>query len=181
MFPHARNSWRKRVQFPNRRILYSENIPKFRYLRTTVTNQKLIQEEIKCRLSTGNFLSSWATVGFSRRTRLHEINVVSHHPIALDIKTYFSFQLRPICNTLQVLIILKVNTAHPESKRHTTEIQYMWRRKRNYAGFIFRMIKCRIMKWAGHVVSMGEKFMQRFGRKTWRKEITRKKQEWMGK
>jgi hypothetical protein len=31
-----------------------ENVSQFRYLRTTVTNQNLIQEEIKRRLSSGN-------------------------------------------------------------------------------------------------------------------------------
>jgi hypothetical protein len=44
-----------------------ENAPQFKYLGTTVTNQNLIQEEIKRRLNSGNacyhsvqnFLSSW--------------------------------------------------------------------------------------------------------------------------
>jgi hypothetical protein len=31
-----------------------ENVTQFRYLRTTITNQKLIQEEIKGRLNSGN-------------------------------------------------------------------------------------------------------------------------------
>jgi hypothetical protein len=33
-----------------------ENVPQFMYLRTTVTNQNLIQEEIKRRLNSGNAL-----------------------------------------------------------------------------------------------------------------------------
>jgi hypothetical protein len=33
---------------------YSENVPQFRYLGKTITNQNLIQEEIKRRLNCGN-------------------------------------------------------------------------------------------------------------------------------
>jgi hypothetical protein len=49
MYQNAGQTWEIKIE--NRSF---ENVSHFKYLRTTVTNQNLIQEEIKRRLNSGN-------------------------------------------------------------------------------------------------------------------------------
>jgi hypothetical protein len=51
LYRHQNAGQNRDIKIPNRCF---ENVAQFRYLGTTVTNQNLIQEEIKRRLNSGN-------------------------------------------------------------------------------------------------------------------------------
>jgi hypothetical protein len=65
-----------------------ENVAQFRYLGTTVTDQNLIQEEIKRRLNSGNACYHSVQKGFSSRLLFKNVKFKIYKTIILPVVLY---------------------------------------------------------------------------------------------
>jgi hypothetical protein len=141
-----------------------ENESQFKHLGMTVTNQTLIQEEIKRRLNSGNACYHLVP------------NLLSSHLLSKNVKVrIFKNIILPVvlcgCETWSL-------TVREEYKLRVFEIRALmrifgpkkngvtggWRKLHNeefhnlYSSpSIIRIIKARRMRWAGHVARMGKK------------------------
>jgi sorting nexin-29 len=68
----------------------SENVPQFKYLGTTVTNQNLIQEEIKSRLNSGNDCYHSVQSLLSSRLLSKNLQIRIYETIILPVVLYRS-------------------------------------------------------------------------------------------
>jgi hypothetical protein len=140
-------------------------VSQFRYLGTTVTNQNLIQEEIKRRLNSGNARYYSVQNLLSSRLLSKNVKVRIYKTIILPVVLYG-------CETWSL-------TVRDEHKLRVFENRVLrsifgpkrdggvtggWRKLYNeelqnvYSSpSVIRMIKSRRMRWAGHVARMGEK------------------------
>jgi hypothetical protein len=143
--------------------IYFENVAKFRELGTTITNQNLIQEEIKRRLNSGNACYHSVQNILSSRLLSKNIKIRICVTIILPVVLYgcktWSLTLR---EELRLRVfenrVLKRIFGHKRGR-----LTGYWRKLHNefYNLYslpkIMRMIKLMRMKWAGHVARVGEK------------------------
>ncbi|PNF43455.1 hypothetical protein B7P43_G11492 [Cryptotermes secundus] len=107
-----------------------ENVAQFRYSGTTITNQNLIQEEIKRRLNSGN-------------AYYHSVQkLLSSCLLPKKIK------IRIYKTTILPVVLYGCETR----KLHNEELHNLY-----ISPSISRMIKSRRMRWAGYVARMGER------------------------
>jgi hypothetical protein len=147
-----------------------ENVAQFRYLGLTVTNQNLIQEEIKRRLNSGNAsyhsdqnLLSSHLLSKNAKTRMYKTIIL---PVALYGCEAWSLTLREE-HRLRVFRIFgpqRDEVIGGWRKLHNEELYNLYS-----SPSIIRMIKSRRMRWLGHVARMGD-----IGGKARRKETTGK-------
>jgi hypothetical protein len=141
-----------------------ENMSQFKYLGTTVTNQNLIQEEIKRRLNSGNACSQLVQNLFSSRLLSKNVKVRIYKTIILPVVLYgretWSLTVREEYEQGVFHNRALRRIFGPKSDRVTGG----WRKLHNeelhnlYSSpSIIRIIKCRRMRWAGHLARMGEK------------------------
>jgi hypothetical protein len=137
-----------------------ENGAKFRYLGTTITNQNLIQEEIKRILNLGNACYHSAQKFLSSRLLSKIIKIRIYITIILPVVLYG-------CETWSLTLRKEHRLRVFESRRifgpRRDEVTGYWRKPHNeelhnlYSSpNIIRMIKSRRMRLAGHVGRMGE-------------------------
>jgi hypothetical protein len=139
-------------------------VSQFKYLGTTVTNQNLIQEEIKRRLNSGsacyysvqNLLSS-RLLSRNLRIRIYKTMIlpaVLYGCDALSLKLREEHRLRVFKNREQRRIFRPKRDEMTGAwrKRHNEELRDSYS-----SSSIIRIIKSRRMRWAGHVARMGEK------------------------
>jgi hypothetical protein len=139
----------------------SENVAQFTYLGTTITDQNLIQDEIKRRVNSGNAcyhsvqnLLFSCVLSKSKTIRIYKNMIL---PVVLYGCETWSLTLREE-QRLQV----SENRRIFGSKGH--EVTGGWTKLHNeelhnlhFSPSIIRMIKSRRMSWTGHVARMGEK------------------------
>jgi hypothetical protein len=138
-------------------------VSQFKYLGTTVTNQNLIQEEIKRRLNTGNACYHSVQNLLSSRLLSKNVKVKISKTIILPVVLYG-------CETWFL-------TVREEHKLRVFENRVLrifgpkrdgvtggWRKLHNkglhnlYSSpSMIRIIKSRRMRWAGHLARMGKK------------------------
>jgi hypothetical protein len=139
-----------------------ENLSQFKYLGTTVTNQNLIQEEIKRRLNSGNAC-------------YYSVHLLSSHQLSKNVKIrIYQTIILPVvlygCETslalreerrlrvfenkvLRIIFGLKRDGVTREwRKLHNKELLDFYS-----SPSIIKIIKSRRMRWAVHVARMGEK------------------------
>jgi hypothetical protein len=138
-----------------------ENVSQFKYLETTVTNQNLIQEEIKKRLNSGNacyhlvlnLMLSWL---LSKNLQIRIYKTIILPVVLYGCETWFHME-----HGLGVFVNRVLRRIFgPKRDDLTGE----WRELQNeelhdlYSSTrIIRMVKARRMRCAGHVARMGEK------------------------
>jgi hypothetical protein len=141
-----------------------ENVAQFKYLSTTVTNQNLIQEEIKRRLNLGNaWYHSVQILLYSRllsknvKIRMYKtaiLPVVLYGCETLSLTLRGEHRLRVFENRVLRGIFgpKRDEVIGGQRKLHNDELHNLY-----CSPSIIRMIKSRRMRWAGHVARMGEK------------------------
>jgi hypothetical protein len=138
-------------------------VSQFKYLGTTVTNQNLIQEEIKRRLNSGNACYHSVQNLLSSRLLSKNVKVRIYKTIILPVVLYG-------CETWS----LTVREEHKLRMFENRVLRRMfgpkrdrvtggWRELHNEelhnlcsSPSIIRIIKSRRMRWAGHMARMGE-------------------------
>jgi hypothetical protein len=132
-----------------------ENVSQFKYLRTTVTNQNLIQEEIKRRVNSGNACYHSVQNLPSSRLLSKNLKIRIYKTIILHVILYgretWSLTLREE-HRLRVFGPKRDEVTGEWRKLHDKELHDLYS-----SPSIIRIIKSRRMIWAGHVARMGEK------------------------
>jgi hypothetical protein len=143
--------------------LYFENVAQFRYFGTTITDQNLIQEEIKRRLNSGNACYHLVQNPLSSRLLSKNIKIRIYKAIILSLVLYG-------CETLS----LTLTEEHRLSVFEKRLLKIFWPKRDEMTGgwkklhneelhnlysspSIIRRTKSRGMRWAGHVTRTGEK------------------------
>jgi len=140
-----------------------ERVEEFKYLGTTLTNQNSIVEEIKSRLRSGNVCYHSVQNRLSYRLLSKNLKIKIFRNIILPIGLYgcetWSLTLREE-RKLRVFENMALRRIFgPRRDEVTGEWKGLHNEELNdlYSSpNIFRVIKSRRMRWAGHVARMGE-------------------------
>ena len=140
-----------------------ERVEEFKYLGTTLTNQNSIAEEIKSRLRSGNSCYHSVQNLLSSRLLSKNLKIKIYRIIILPVVLYgcesWSLTLREEkkLRVFENLVLSRIFGPRRD------EVMGEWRRMHNEelndlytSPNIVRVIKSRRMRWAGHVVRMGE-------------------------
>jgi hypothetical protein len=141
-----------------------ENVAKFRYLGTTITNQNLIQEGIKRRLNSGNACYHSVRNLSSSRLLSKNITVKIYKTKILSVVLYGSQTWSPTLREEHGMRLFENRVLRRIFGPMRYELMGDWRKLHNEELHnlyslpnIIRMIKSRRMRWAGHVARMGER------------------------
>jgi hypothetical protein len=168
----------REIKIANRSL---ENVSQFRYLGTTVTDQNLIQEEIKRRLNSGN--TCYHSVQNLLSSRLIYKTVIL--PVVLygcetwSLTVKEEHKLRVFENRLLRRIFgpKRDGLTGGRRKLHNGELHNLY-----CSSSIIRIIKSRRMRWARHVARMGEKrnvYMLVVGKAEGKRPLGRPRRRWM--
>jgi len=138
-------------------------VEEFKYLGTTLRNQKSIQEEIKRRLKSGNASYQSMRNLLSSNLLSKNLKIKIYRTIILPVVLYgcetWLLTLREECRlrALENRVLRRIfGHKRDEEKKewrkpHNEELNYPYSSPN-----IVRVIKSRRMRWAGHVARMGE-------------------------
>jgi hypothetical protein len=140
-----------------------ENVSQFKYWGITVTNQNLIQEEIKRRLNSGNACYYSVQNLLSSRLLSKNLKIRIYKTIILPVVLYG-------CETWYLTLMEEQRLGVSENRvlrrifgPKRDEVTGQWRKLHNeelhdlyYSPSTIRIIKVR-MRWAGHVARMGRR------------------------
>jgi hypothetical protein len=136
----------------------SENVSQFKYLGTAITNQNLIQEEIKRRLNSGN--ASYHSVQnlLSSRLLSENVKVRIYNTIILPVVLYGCEAWSLTVREEHKLTVFENRVLMRICEPKRDEVMGGWR-KLSYeechnlysSPSKIRIIKSRRMRWAGHV------------------------------
>jgi hypothetical protein len=139
-------------------------VSQFKYLGLTVTNQNLIQEEIKRRLNSGNachhsvqsLLSSHLV---SRNLKIRIYSTVILHVVLYGCETWsLTLREKHRLRVFEDWLLRRIfepkrdEVTGGRRKLHNEEVHNLFS-----SPIIIRMIKSRRIRWVGHVVQMREK------------------------
>jgi hypothetical protein len=165
------------------------NLSQFTYLGTLVTNQNLIQEEIKRRLNSGSAWYHSVQTLLSSRLLSKNLKIRIYKTIILPVGLYgcetWSLTLRED-HRLRVFENRVLRRIF-EPKRD--EVTGEWRRMQNEElrdlypfPIIIRIIKSMKMRWAGHVARMGAKrnaYRLLVGKPEGKRPVERPRRRWV--
>jgi hypothetical protein len=139
-------------------------VAKFRYLEMTVTNQNLIQEEIKSRLNFGNTCHHSVQNLMSSRLVSKNVEIILYKTIILPVVLYGcqtwslalreEHRLRMFQNAMlrRIFGLKRDKVIGGWRKLHSEVLRNVYS-----SPGIIRMTKSRRRRWEGHVAHMGEK------------------------
>jgi hypothetical protein len=141
-----------------------ENVSHSKYLGTTVTNQNLIQEEIKRRLNSGNARYHSVQNLLSSRLLSKNVKVRIYKTIILPMVPYGCETWSLTVREEHKLGVFENRVLRRIFGPKRDEVTEGWRKLHNeelhnlYSSpSIIRIIKSRRMRWAEHVARMGDK------------------------
>jgi hypothetical protein len=140
-----------------------EDVAKFKYLRTTLTDQNHMHEEIKSRLNSGNACCHWAQSLLSSLLLSRNLKVKIYKTIILPVVLYG-------CETWSLTLREEHRLGVSENRMlrrifgpKRDEVMGEWRKMQDVelhnlysSPDTVRQIKSRRMRWAGHVARTGE-------------------------
>jgi hypothetical protein len=157
-------------------------VSQFKYLGTTVTNQNLIQEEIKRRLNSGNACYHSVQKLLSSCLLSENVKVRIYKTIILLVVLYG-------CETWSLTVREKHKLRVFENRvlrrifgPKRDGVMGWWRKLHNSSPSIIRTIKSRRMRWARHVARMGEKrnvYRLLVGKPEGKRPLGRPRSRWM--
>jgi hypothetical protein len=141
-----------------------ENVAQFKYLRTTVTNQNLIQEEIKRRLDLGIACNHSVHKLLSSHLLSKNVKIRMYKTIILPMVLYGCETWTLTLGEEHKLSVFENRVLRRIFGLNRAEVIGGWRKLHNEElhnlyclSSIIRMIKARRMRWAGHVARRGER------------------------
>jgi hypothetical protein len=141
-----------------------ENVSQFKYLGTTVTNQILIQEEIKCKLNSGNACYHSVQSLLSSCLQTNNLKIRIYKTIILPVVLYGCETWSLTLREEHRLRLFENRVLRRIFGPKRDEVTGEWRKLHNrelhdlYSSpSIIRIIKSRRMRWAGHVARMGRR------------------------
>jgi hypothetical protein len=141
-----------------------ENVSQFKYLRTAVTNQNLIQEEIKKRLNYGNACYHLAQNLLSSLLLPKNFKIRISKTIILPVVLYGCEIWSPTLREEHGLGVFENKVLRRIFGPKRDEMTGEWRKLHNeelhdfYSSLnIIRIIKARKIRWAGHEARVWEK------------------------
>jgi hypothetical protein len=167
-----------------------ENVSQYKYLGTTVTNQNLIQEEIKRRLNSGS--ACYLSVQRLLSSRLLSKNLIIriYKTIILPVVLYECETWSLTLGEDHRLRVFENRVLRRIFGPKRDEVTGEWRKLHNKelhdlytSPSIVRIIKSRSMRWAGHVARMGRRRRRTLIDYWWeiqRERATRKTQTQVG-
>jgi hypothetical protein len=157
---HQNVGQNREIKIANRSF---ENVPQFKYLGTTVTNQNLTQEEIKRGLISGNACYHSVQSLLSSRLLLKNLKIRIYKTIILPVVLYGCETWSLTLREEQGLRVFENRVLRRIFGPKRDELTGEWRKLHNkelhdlYSSpSISRMMKSRI-RWTGHVARRGEK------------------------
>jgi hypothetical protein len=140
-----------------------KNVSQFKYLGTAITNQNMIQEEIKRRLTSGNACYHSVQNLWSSRLLPKNLKIRIYKTIILPVVLYgceiWSLTLREE----HKMGVFENKVLRRIFGPKTDEVIGEWRKLHNEelhdlhsSPSIIRIMKLRRMRWAGHVAGIGE-------------------------
>jgi hypothetical protein len=167
-----------------------ENVSQFKYLGTTVTNQNLIQEEVKRRLNSGNACYHSVQNLLSSRLLSKNLKIRIYKTIILPVVLYGcetwsltsreEHRLKVFENRVLLRRIFgpkRDEMTEERRKLHKEELRDLYS-----SPSIIRIIKSRRIKWAGHVARMGEKrnaYRLLVGKPEGKRPLVRPRRRWL--
>jgi hypothetical protein len=156
-----------------------EDVAKFKYLGTRVTDQNWMQEEIKSRLNSGNACCHSVQSLLSSCLLCRDLKVKIYKTVILPVVLYGYENCSLTLKEEHRLKVFENRVLRRIFGPKTDEVRGEWRKLHNAELYnlsppdIIRQIKSRRMRWAGHVARMREgKRVQAFVGKARRKKTT---------
>ena len=169
-----------RLQFKEMGNKYFEMVREFKYMERALTNRNCIHEKMKSKLNSSNAYHHSVQNRLSCSLLPQNRNIKIHRNIFLPVLFYtctaWSLTLRKDTGwgCFENRVLRKIfRTKRGEETGEWRILHHKELYDLYSSPNIIRVIKSRKIRWAGHVVCLGEeKFVHCFGEETWKEEIT---------